>query len=128
MNEDKRPPRVEPKVKAAPRIRQVYWCKLPDDAQLPEFWKTRPVVVMSKKTTLRGKVTVLPMTTKAQPDNPYAHPMDSPLELGKSSWVICDHFMTVAVSRLVPHRQNIPRISQEDLEEIKRLALLSLPY
>src|SRR5215213_9116967 len=32
------PPRVTPRVIAAPRIRQIYWCRLPSDAELPEFW------------------------------------------------------------------------------------------
>jgi mRNA interferase MazF len=33
------------------------------------------------------------------------------------SWAICDKPMTVAVSRLEPHR-TIPRISEAELEEI----------
>lgn len=36
------PPRVPPKVKAAPKPRQVYWCDLPKDAQLPEFLEAPP--------------------------------------------------------------------------------------
>ena len=127
MADDTPPPRVAPTIKSAPRIRQVYWCKLPEDAQLPEFWKTRPVLIMSLKSTLHGKVTVLPFSTKSQPDNPHAYPMQSPLE-AKQAWVICDHMMTVAVSRLSPPSRVIPRISEADFEHIKERALTNLPY
>jgi mRNA interferase MazF len=121
------PPKVAPKVKAAPRIRQVYWCRLPVDAELPEFWKTRPVLIMSKSSTLHGKVTVLPFTTKSQPDNPHAHPLASPID-GTQAWVVCDHFMTVAVSRLSPPGQVVPRLSTVEFDKIKLLALKNLPY
>ncbi|WP_374765318.1 type II toxin-antitoxin system PemK/MazF family toxin [Yunchengibacter salinarum] len=127
MVDETSPQRVIPTVKSAPRIRQVYWCTLPNDAQLPEFSKIRPVLIMSLKTHLYGKVTVLPFSTKSQPDNPHAYSIQSPLE-AKPAWVICDHLMTVAVSRLSPPGRTIPRISQEDFEHIKQLALKNLPY
>lgn len=60
------PPRIPPRVKAAPSIRQLYWCDFPHDAQLPEFWKRRPVVVVSFKNTLSGAVTVIPCSSQDQ--------------------------------------------------------------
>lgn len=80
MADDPRPPRVPPRIRSAPCVRQVYWCDFPDDAQLPEFWKRRPVLIFSKRSTLYGRVTVLPFTTKSQPDNPQAVPVISPLD------------------------------------------------
>jgi len=127
MNDEK-PPRVAPRITSAPRIRQVYWCDLPEDAQLPEFRKTRPVVVMSRKSTLHGKVTVLPLTSKSQPDNPHAYPIQSLLRPGRQTWVICDHPMTLAVSRLSRPLRTVPRISEADFEVIKERALRNLPY
>jgi hypothetical protein len=48
------PPRVEPRLLVVPAIRELYWCDFPADAQLPEFWKRRPVIVVSfKKTAAR---------------------------------------------------------------------------
>jgi hypothetical protein len=44
-----KPPRVQPRVKAAPRIRQLYWCDFLRDAHLPEFWKCRAVRIASYK-------------------------------------------------------------------------------
>jgi len=125
---DQTPPRVAPRITSAPRIRQVYWCDLPEDAQLPEFWKTRPVVVMSRKSTLHGKVTVLPFTTKPQPGNPYAHSMQSLVDDEPVVWAICDHPMMVAVSRLSPPGRVVPRVSEADFEVIKERALRNLPY
>ncbi|MDE0304216.1 MAG: type II toxin-antitoxin system PemK/MazF family toxin [Albidovulum sp.] len=98
MTEDSRPPRVPPRIRQAPRIRQIYWCDFPADAQLPEFSKRRPVLILSRASKLHGSVAVLPLTTKSQPDNRMAYPIDIPnMQL---SWVICDYLATVAVSRL----------------------------
>jgi len=66
------PPRVAPKVKAAPRIRQIYWCRLPTDAELPELWKIRPVIIISYRNRLYGAVTMIPTTTVAQDSDPWA--------------------------------------------------------
>jgi len=44
-----KPPWVVPRIKAAPKIRQIYWCEYWQDARLPEMWKTRPVIVISYK-------------------------------------------------------------------------------
>jgi len=45
---------VPPRIKAAPKIRQIYWCDYWKDARLPEMWKTRPIIVVSYKNTLTG--------------------------------------------------------------------------
>jgi mRNA interferase MazF len=63
------PPRVKPRVIAAPRIRQIYWCRLPVDAELPELWKVRPVIIISYRNLLHGHATVIATTTVAQPQN-----------------------------------------------------------
>ena len=49
------PPRVTPKVNAAKRIRQVDWRRLPTDAELPELWKVRPVIIVSYRNRPRGR-------------------------------------------------------------------------
>ena len=125
MTEDRLPPRVPPRIRQVPRIRQIYWCDFPVDAQLPEFWKRRPVLILSRTSTLHGKVTVLPLTTKSQPDNRMAYPIDIPNM--QRSWVICDYLTTVAVSRLhLPGRVAL-RIGQEDFNKIVALVLKGLP-
>jgi mRNA interferase MazF len=112
------------KIQAAPKVGALYWCSLPPEntIHLPEFWKKRPVVVISRKNTLRGKVVVLPITTD---DDNEAH--ENSIELsqsecdkinGKRCWVVCDHPMTVATSRLDYVRRNPPRIATEELAVI----------
>lgn len=58
------------------KVRQLLWCDFPQDAQLPEFWKRRPVVILSHKNTLHGAVTVIPCSTQAQPGNKWAFPLN----------------------------------------------------
>ena len=111
------PPRVPPRVKSAPKIRQIYWCNLPVDAELPELWKVRPAVIISYRHTLYGHVTVVPTTTIEQPDNKWAYKLTTSRDGRNASWVICDKPMTLAVSRLEP-RRNIPRITESELREI----------
>lgn len=127
--QDQKPPRIEPRLKAAPQIKRVYWCDFPLDAQLPEFWKTRPVLILSKSARLYGNVTVLPITTAPQPDNPMAHPIISPIN-GLPAAVICDYITTVAVSRLSPpdwRGKGIPRVSDADFIAALKLAFGNLP-
>jgi mRNA interferase MazF len=70
MIKAERPPKIAPRLKAAPKIRGLYWCDFPADEQLPEFWKIRPIVVVSYKNTLHGAVTVIPISTVSQDGNP----------------------------------------------------------
>lgn len=109
------PPRVKPDVIAAPRIRQMYWCRLPKDAELPELWKRRPVIIISYRNTLSGHVTVVPTTTVEQEENEWAYKLTT--TMGRPSWAICDKPLTVAVSRLERFR-TIPRITEAELNEI----------
>ena len=94
------PPKIAPRLKSAPKIRQLYWCDFPKDAQLPEFWKRRPVVILSKTATLHGAVTIIPCSTQAQHDPKLAFPLRTTID-GRAAWAICDKPTTVAVSRLL---------------------------
>ena len=109
------PPRLAPRILGAPRIRQMYWCRLPTDAQLPELWKIRPVIVISYRNTLHGHVTVIPTTTVDQKESEWAFKLDT--TMGRPSWAICDKPLTVAVSRLNRFR-TIPRVTEAELNEI----------
>jgi mRNA interferase MazF len=120
------PPRVLPKVKAAPRIRQIYWCRLPTDAELPELWKVRPVIIVSYRNTLHGAVTAIPTTTVEQEGNQWAYKLHTSLDPSRVSWAICDKPITVAVSRLQPHRI-IPRVTESEFNEIITRLLAWLP-
>lgn len=111
------PPRVGPKIKGTPRIRQLYWCRLPIDAELPELWKVRPVIIISYRNSLHGSVTEIPTTTVDQGDNPWAYKLKTSIDPSRSSWAICDKPITVAVSRLQPNRV-IPRLTQDEFNEV----------
>ena len=115
-NNDK-PPQVKLRLKSAPRIRQIFWCDFPKDAQKPEFWKRRPVVIISKNANLYGNVTFLPTSTKPQPDNPMAYRLAHSID-ENPAWVICDYITTVSVSRLSAQRGAIPRIKPVDFDKI----------
>src|SRR5476651_1142875 len=100
--EPEKPPRVAPRLKAAPKIRQIYWCDFWQDAQLPEMWKTRPVIIISGNNTLHGVCTVVPFSTEPEnAKNPWGLPYTLP---DGATFAICNHIYTVAVSRLSPHR------------------------
>jgi mRNA interferase MazF len=126
IQEDTRPPKISPKIVSAPKVRQVYWCDFPNDAHLPEFWKCRPVVIISRKATLHGKITILPFSTKPQPNNPFAHSLNSPID-GQPTWIICDHMTTLATSRLSPTKGKIGSILQQDYLDIMKLAFTVFP-
>lgn len=120
------PPKIAPQVTAAPGIRQLYWCDFPQDAQLPEFWKRRPVIVLSFKNTLHGAVTVVPCSTAAQPGNKWAFPLQTTID-GRAAFAICDKLTTVAVSRLIPDKGGIPRMPVGEFDDMLRLVLAWLP-
>ena len=109
MNDDPKPPKVMPKLRAAPKIRNLYWCDFPTDAHLPEFWKRRPVIVISRERTLYGAVTVIPCSTSPQDENKWALKLSESID-GRLSWAICDKPCTVAVSRLTPHGGAVKRL------------------
>ena len=122
-----RPPVVKPRLTSAPRIRQMYWCDFPEDAHLPEFWKRRPVIVMSYRNTLSGAVTVIPCSSLSQTGNPWAVPLSISMTPGGSSWAICDKPSTIAVSRLSADRMGIPRIPDADFNAALSKLLEWLP-
>jgi mRNA interferase MazF len=125
-HQEQRPPKMPPRVIAAPKIRQLYWCDFPQDAQLPEFWKRRPVIVISYRNTLHGAVTVIPCSTQAQSGNAWAFPLRTTID-GRAAWAICDKLSTVAVSRLAPDKEGMTRMPQEEFEAMLALVLEWLP-
>lgn len=124
--DDVPPPRIPPRLKSAPRIRQFYWCDLPRDAQLPELWKRRPVIVLSKRSTLFGAVTVVPCSTKEQIDLASVFQLKTSID-GRPAWAICDKIMTVAVSRLVPTHGAVARMPEGEFQEMLAVILGQLP-
>lgn len=125
-HEQQPPPKVPPRVIAAPSIRQLYWCDFPQDAHLPEFWKRRPVIILSYRNTLHGAVTVIPCSTQAQPGNKWAFPLQTTID-GRAAWAICDKIGNVAVSRLSPHKGGIVRMPVPEFDDMLRLVLEWLP-
>lgn len=120
------PPKVAPRLIGAPKIRQLFWCDFPADAQLPEFWKRRPVVILSGRNTLHGATTVIPCSTQTQLENKWAFPLRTTID-GRAAWAICDKPTTVAVSRLVPDKNGIARMPQDEFEAMLALVLDWLP-
>jgi mRNA interferase MazF len=127
MNEDQLPPpRVTPRLKSAPKIRQFYWCDFPKDAQLPEFWKRRPVIILSKTATLYGTAVVIPCSTQAQQNPSLAFPLRTTID-GRAGWAICDKPTTVAVSRLLPTQGASVRMPPDEFHDMLKLVLELLP-
>lgn len=121
------PPRVPPRLKSAPKIRQIYWCNYWEDAHLPEMWKLRPVVVMSYRHTLYGICTVLPFSSDPANDkDPWAWPHRLPGQ-DTPSWAICNQPTSVAVSRLVQFGTPIPRLTEVEFQPILVKVLAWLP-
>jgi mRNA interferase MazF len=121
-----KPPRYKPRLLAAPAIRQLYWCDFPTDAHLPEFWKRRPVLVLSFKNTLYGSITVVPCSSQAQVGNPWAQKLNTTID-GSDSWAICDKLASVAVSRLTPDKSGIRRVPEDEFHQVLDLVLKWLP-
>jgi mRNA interferase MazF len=124
------PPRVAPKIVAAPAIRQLYWCDFWGDAILPEMHKKRPVVIMSFKNTLYGPVLVLPTSTDPQEGESakWAHLLSVKCDGNRQSWVVCNHLYTVSPSRLEPFKgPAIPRLSEDEFNKILEIAMKWLP-
>ena len=122
-----KPPQVQPKITSAPKIRQVYWCNFARDAQLPEMWKERPVVIVSPNNKLFGACTVIPTSTDDEDrGDPYIYKMTTSLD-ERISHAICNHPITVATSRLVIDRAGIPRVTEEEFQEILKRLLKWLP-
>jgi mRNA interferase MazF len=124
--QEQKPRRVQPRIIAAPKHGQIYWCDFWLDAQLPEMWKTRPVVVLSYRNTLHGPCLVVPTTTEPQGKSPWAWELTASID-GQRSWVICNHLYTVAPSRLSQVRGKIFRVPNAEFNEILKRAMTWLP-
>jgi mRNA interferase MazF len=120
------PPRVSPRLKAAPKIRQLYWCDFPKDAQLPELWKRRPVVILSKTATLHGTVVILPCSTQPLQDPRLSFQLKTTID-GRDAWAICDKPTTVAVSRLTTAQGSIPRLNETEFDDLLAVFFSLLP-
>lgn len=122
-----KPPRIKAQIKSAPKIKQLYWCDFPNDAHLPEFWKRRPVIIISyKRHTLTGAATIVPCSTQDQTGNPWAFELNTSMT-GEQSWAICDKISTVAVSRLTADRSGIPQLQDQEFNKMLELVLNWLP-
>jgi mRNA interferase MazF len=120
--QDSPPPRVKPRIIAAPKIRQLYW----RDAQLPEMWKARPVVVVSYRNTLHGPCLVVPTTTEPQSGNPWALKLTTSID-GRNAWAICNQPSTIASSWLFRAKGKVPCLSEAEFKEVLALLLRWLP-
>lgn len=126
-DDDKTPPRIEPALRLAPKVRDMYWCDFPEDARLPEFWKRRPVIVVASDRRLYGAVTVIPCSSLDQTGNRWAYELTTTIDGKGPSWAICDKPSTLSVSRLVPAHQGKVRLPQEEFTEVLKLLLTWLP-
>lgn len=124
---DEKPPKHPPRIPAAPSIRQLYWCDFPRDGHLPEFWKRRPVLVVSFKNTLSGAVTVIPCSSQEQRGNKWAYELETSIDGVGRSWAICDKPTTVAVSRLTSDKSGVRRLPEQEFNEILNLLFAWLP-
>ena len=104
----------------------MYWCDFPKDAQLPEFWKQRPVIILSYRNTLHGSVTVIPCSTDPQIGNPWAVEITTAFSAARS-WAICDKPYTVAVSRLSMDRKGAPRLREDEFNKVLEKLMEWLP-
>lgn len=125
-NDTDKPPRIKPRLKLAPKVRDLYWCDFPKDAHLPEFWKRRPVIVIATDRSLSGAVTVIPCSSQDQAGNKWAFRLSTTID-DTESWAICDKPATVAISRLHPERKGKRRVPQEEFTAVLALLFRWLP-
>jgi mRNA interferase MazF len=117
-------------LRSAPKIRACYWCDFWYDALRPEFYKKRPVVVISYDNRLDGPIMVVPLTRKAQSGNKWAYKLSenpNPRKQGVDSWAVCNHIYTVSCARLEQMQGTAPRMKQSDFDEVVKLLLKALP-
>lgn len=115
---EEKPPWVKPRIVAAPKIKQIYWCDYWTDAHLPEMWKTRPIIVISHKNTLHGVSLVLPLSTEpANEKNPWAVKLNFVIQ-DDQSYVICNQPSSVAASRLSQFKGKIPVLPQDEFDQV----------
>jgi mRNA interferase MazF len=115
---------------SAPKIRAVYWCGFWQDALRPEFYKNRPVVIVSRDNRLDGPALVVPLTTKPQGNNKWAYKLTenpNPRKPSIDSWAVCNHVDAVSCARLRQMDGGVPRMKPVDFDEVVRLMLRALP-
>ncbi len=123
-----KPKKFPPKITSAPKIRDLYWCDFPKDAQFPEFWKRRPVIILSYRLNLYGAATIIPCSTSPQDKNKWAYKLNTRIDdQGGYNWAICDKITTVAVSRLSSDRSGVKRVSETEFSEILKIIFTWLP-
>ena len=127
MVDEPKPIWIEPRITAAPKIRQIYWCDFWADARLPEMWKRRPVIVVSYRNRLHGPCLVLPTSSQPQDGNPWACKLSQQFDGARNSWAICNHPCTVSPSRLWAFPNPIPLVSVEDFNAALALLFHWLP-
>jgi mRNA interferase MazF len=126
------PKKFKPVIRASPRVGDVYWCKFhaETEVELPEMWKTRPCVVVSRKSTLYGKVTVLPFSTSlSNATDPLAVEASRTVRERldrKRTWILCDHPCTVATSRLLQVGGGVPKLTSNELKAVLTLMTTAL--
>jgi mRNA interferase MazF len=126
------PKKFKPTIKATPRVGDIYWCNFHDETEieLPEMWKTRPCVVVSRKNSLYGKVTVLPFSTsRSNADDPMTIEASRTVQERldrKRTWILCDHPCTVATSRLNQVKGGVPKLTSTELKAVLTLMVKSL--
>lgn len=127
MKDEHKPDWIAPRIKAAPKIRQIYWCDFWSDARLPEMWKKRPVVVMSYKNRLYGPCLVIPTSTQPQDDDPWTFKLSLKLDGVQESWAICNQPSTISPSRLSAFPNPIPLLPETDFNSVLALLFRWLP-
>ncbi len=120
------PPKIQPRLSSTPQIRCMYWCRFHEDAELPEFWKERPVISITPNTHLYGAVTVIPCSTQPQTGNKWGFKLSQSFG-GHENWAICDKITTLAVSRLSMDRGGVLRLSNEEFNALLTLVHTYLP-
>jgi mRNA interferase MazF len=91
------------------------------------MWKRRPVIILSKTTTLYGAVVIVPCSTQIQTDSRLAYKLQTTID-GRDAWAICDKITTVAVSRLVQDKTGrIRRLGMEEFHQVLGRVLDLLP-
>lgn len=96
----------------------------------PEFYKNRPVVVVSRDNRLDGPVLAVPLATKVQGANKWAYKLTenpNPRKPDIDGWAVCNHIYAVSCARLLQMDGGAPRMKQTDLDGVVRLMLRALP-
>ncbi len=127
MADEQQPRGLQPRIGAAPKIRQIYFCDFWSDVHFPEMWKRRPVVVISYRARLHGPCLVVPTSTNPQDDNAWAHKLSIQVDGAQDSWAICNQPSTVAPSRFHPVKGKLPLLPEGDFNAILNLLNQWLP-